>query len=78
MDESEDINYKINIRDIKSSFIIKNIFSFLSDKKKLNMTMYNKLFQNLLLVDIKNYKKISGKKEYLKKWKRKRIFDRNK
>ena len=61
MDEIGNIKSKINIRNISPSIIIKNIFSFLSEKQKLNMIMYNKLFQNLLLVDIKNYKKISGK-----------------
>ena len=33
MDEFEDTKYKINIRDIKSVFIIKIIFSFLSVKQ---------------------------------------------
>jgi len=60
MDEFKDINKKINIRDIKSSFILKKIFSFLSQKPILNMIMYNKELQKILLVDIKDYKKISG------------------
>jgi len=54
-------NKSINIRDINSSFIIKNIFSFLSEEQILNIVLYNKLLQNLLLVDIENNKKISGK-----------------
>ena len=61
MDEIGSIKKRINIRDIKSSIIIKNIFSFLCEKQILNLIIYNKQFQNLLLVDIKNYKKISGK-----------------
>jgi len=61
MDEIGNIKNIINIRDIKSSFIIKNIFSFLSEKQILNMVMYNQQFQKLLLVDITNYKKMSGK-----------------
>ena len=61
MDEIGNIKNTINIRDINSSFIIKNIISFLSEKQILNMVMYNKQFQKLLLVDISNYKKISGK-----------------
>ena len=61
MDDIGSIKNRINIRDIKSSFIIKNIFSFLSEKQILNLILYNKQFQNLLLVDIKNYKKKSGK-----------------
>ena len=62
MDEIGNIKNKIYIRDINYSFIIKKIFSFLSEKQLLNMKMYNKLFQNLLLVDIKDYQKIKGKK----------------
>ena len=42
MDEFGDIKYKINIRDIKFSYIIKKIFSFLIEKRKLNIIMYNK------------------------------------
>ena len=61
MDEIGSNKNRINIRDIKSSFIIKNIFSFLSEKQKLNIIMNNKLLQSILLVNIKNYKKISGK-----------------
>ena len=61
MDEIENIKNIINIRDINSSYIITNLFSFLSEKQILNMVIYNQQFQKLLLVDIKNYKKISGK-----------------
>ena len=61
MDEIGNIKNKINIRDINSSFIIKNIFSFVSEKQLLNLIKYNKLIQNLLSVDITNYKKISFK-----------------
>ena len=49
------------IEDIKSSYIIKEVFSFLSKKQKLNMIIYNKRLQNILGVDIEDYKKISGK-----------------
>jgi len=51
----------INIRDIKSSFIIKKVFSFLDLKKKLNMIIYNRECQKMVLVDLKDYKKLSGK-----------------
>ena len=67
MDKIGNIKSNINIIDINSSFIIKNIFSFLPEKQKLNMIIYNKLFQNIVLVDIKNYKKISGKYKIGKK-----------
>ena len=42
MDEIGNINCKINLRDIKSSFMKKRILSFLSKKQLLNMIMYNK------------------------------------
>ena len=61
MEEIGSNKNRINIRDINSSFIIKNIFSFLSEKQILNLIIYNKQFQTLLSVDKKNYKKISGK-----------------
>ena len=67
MDEIGNIKNTINIRDIKSSFIIKKIFSYLSEKQTLNMIIYNKLIQNLLLTDIKNYKIISGKYKIVEK-----------
>ena len=61
MDELGNIKYKINIRDINSLFITKILFSFLSGKRKLNIIKYNKKIQKILLIDIKDYKKISGK-----------------
>jgi len=61
MDEIGNNKNTINIRDIKSPFIIKNIFSFLPEKQMLNIVMYNQQFQKLLLVDMWNYKNMSGK-----------------
>ncbi len=61
MDKYENIKYRIEIKDIKSIFIIKKIFYFLSKKQILYMIMYNKELQKKFLVDIKNYKKKSGK-----------------
>ena len=76
MTEIEDIKFKINFKDIKSSYIKKKMFSFLKDKLKLNMIKYNKELQKVCIVDIKDYMKISGKykigerngngKEYIK------------
>ena len=80
MDEIGSIKNRINIRDINSSFIIKKIFSFLSEKQILNLIIYNKELQKICLVDIKDYKNISLKyrigerngkrKEYIKNTKR--------
>ena len=52
-------NKAINIEDIKSSFIIKEIFLLLNQKQKLDIIIYNKKLQKLFEVDIENYKKIS-------------------
>ncbi len=56
MDELEDIIKKKNVRDVKSLYILKIIFSFLSEKLRLNMIIYNKELQNIFNVYIENYK----------------------
>ena len=61
MEEFKDSNYMINIRDIKSSFIKQQIFSFLSEKQMLNIIKYNKELQKIYLIDLEGLKKISGK-----------------
>ena len=48
-------------KSIKSLYIIKYIFSFLDDTKKLILINYNKHLQNKLNIDIEYYKVISGK-----------------
>jgi len=62
MVEAEEIKTDINlIRDIKSFYNVKNIFSFLEPKQKLDIIIYNKLLQDNLGVSIQDYKKISRK-----------------
>ena len=61
MAEIEGTKYKLNYKDIKSSDIIKTLFSFLNEKQKLKMIIYSNKLKNILLVDIECYKKISGK-----------------
>ena len=51
----------INIEDIKSSYIKKEIFSLLNQKKIIRMIIYNKKLQKLFEVDIEDYQNISGK-----------------
>ncbi len=46
---------------MKSTFILKELFSFLNEKIKLEIIIYNKDLQKKLEVDINNYKNISGK-----------------
>ena len=50
-----------DLKDVKFFYIIKGIFSFLNEKQKLNMIIYNKTMQKMLLVDLNDYKRISGK-----------------
>ena len=61
MAEFENIKTKIYLRNIKSSYIIKKIFSFLYENQKLEMIMYSKEFHKMCLIDIENYKNKSGK-----------------
>ena len=52
---------KIDLGGIKSSHIKRRIFSFLYEKQKLKMIINRKELQNICLIDIEYYKKISGK-----------------
>ena len=61
MVEFENIKYKKNLRDIKSSYIIERIFSFLNEKEKLKMIIYNKELQKLCSICTEDYEKKSGK-----------------
>ena len=47
--------------------IKRKIFSFLSEKDKLEKIKYNKFFQKELRIDIENYKKLSGKYKIIDK-----------
>ena len=49
------------LSDIKSDYIIKLIFSFQDEKRKLNIIKYNKFYQKKISVNINNYKMISGR-----------------
>ena len=52
----------INLKDeIKSKYVTKIIFSFLTSNKILNMMVHNKYFQNLLNIGIENYKNICNR-----------------
>ena len=52
---------------IKSKNIIKEVFSFLSEKHILNLIIYKKHLQKMFGFDIKDYKKISGKYKIVEK-----------
>jgi len=61
MAEFEDNKSNINLKDIKSLYNIKRIFSFLYEKQKLKIILHNKELQKICSIGIENYKKISGK-----------------
>ena len=62
MNEFENVKIEKNIeKSIKSLDIVKFIFSFLSEKQKLKIIIYNKHLQNKLDINIDNYKKIRVK-----------------
>ena len=61
MDKLEEKKNKVDLKGIKSFYITKGIFSFLEEKQKLNMIIYNKYFQKMFCVDVEYYKRISGK-----------------
>ena len=74
MAELEEKKSHITLNDIKFPFIIKGIFSYLEEKQKLNMIVYNKEIQKMFLVDLLDYQKKSFKiYNRWKKRKRKRI-----
>ena len=62
MNEFENIKSEKYIeKSIESSYILKNIFSYLSEKQKLKIIIYNKHLQKKLDINIEDYKKVSGK-----------------
>ena len=61
MNEFGDTKHKTISKDIKSFFLKKIIFSFLPEKQKLNLIIYNQELQKILSVGIKDYERVSGK-----------------
>ena len=59
--EKENKDLAANLFLIKSFKNIKDIFSFLSKKKKLYMIIYSKKAQKKFLIDIETYKNESGR-----------------
>ena len=47
MADFEKVKSNIHLKDIKSFYIIKNLFSFLSKKQKLSIIAYNKELQKM-------------------------------
>ena len=52
----------VNIKtEIKSFYIIKKIFSYLKENKKLDLIVYNNSIQKMMGYNLEDYKKVSGK-----------------
>ena len=60
MIEFGEIKSKINLNNIKSSYIIKNIFFFLYEQQKLELVKYNNKLKNILFIDVNDYKQYKG------------------
>ena len=61
MNKFENIKSEINIeKSIKSLHVLKNIFSFLSEKQKLNLIIYNKNLHIKFNIKIEDYKRNSA------------------
>ena len=61
MNEFENIKSEIKIgKSIQSLYVLKDIFSFLSEKQKLKILIYNKNLKKKLDINIEDYKRISG------------------
>jgi len=48
------------LKNVKSKHVLDKIFSFLDEKKKLKLIIYNKYLQKSLDINLENYKKVSG------------------
>ena len=55
------------LRNIKSEYILKHIFSYINQKEKLNLIIYKKELQEKIGVNIEDYKKVSGKCRIIEK-----------
>ena len=49
------------LEDIKSKYLIQNIFSFVNQTRKFELVKYNKNLQNIFNINLIDYKNLSGK-----------------
>ena len=49
------------LKKIKSKYCLGNIFAYINERRKLNIIKFNKRLQNLININIINYKIFSGK-----------------
>ena len=55
------------LEKIKSSYSVKNLFTNLEERKKLEIVKYNKSLQDNLYIYLFNYKEFTKKYFYMKK-----------
>ena len=55
------------LKDIHSAYLIKDIFSFINKKQKMDLITYNKKLQKIIGVNIEDYKETSGKYKIIEK-----------
>ena len=60
MEEYENIKSEKNIKSIAKYVLKDTLFSFLSEKQKLEIIIYNKELQKKLEINIEDYKRIRG------------------
>ena len=54
------------MKEIKCSYIIRHIFTFINDSAKLKLVIYNKQIQNIIGINKINYSIFSGKYRIIK------------
>ena len=67
MSKSENLQTNQSIVNIKSSKILKIVFSFIEEKQKLKIIINNKEIQKLISINIEDYKKLSGRYKIVEK-----------
>ena len=63
------------LENIKTSFFSKILFSFINEKKKLDIVKYNKTIQNNLEITLVNYKEYSGRYIIYENKRKGKIYD---
>ena len=49
------------LKNVKSSYIIEIILSYIRDERKFDIIKYNKKFKKILKINLNDYKALSGK-----------------
>ena len=68
MEEFWNIKSDKNIGKLIGKYVLKDIFSFSYEKKKLEIIIYNKELQKKLDINIEDYKRIKGIYKIGERW----------